>query len=183
MPRRGSRKSVSKKGSRKGSRKDSRKASRSRSRKGVKKGSKRSKKRSRKASRESADKLLHMMGGEKGKAEFVHKLSHTSVKDDKVEIHEEQIIKGDKGLLIKHYHKAGGKASKLVAVMKDDGSFSVRTMDGDKKDEKDMSKAEFLKLLGSDKHLKFALDYLKTMKGGARKRSRKSKGSKRRSRK
>ena len=168
MPRRSSRK-ASKKGSRKGSRRS--RASRSRSRKGSR--------RSRKASRASANAMmLELVGGEKGKAEFIHKLSHTSVKNDKVEVHEEYIVKGDKGLLIKHYHKSGGKASKLVAVMKDDGSFSVRTMEGDKKDEQTMSKADFLKMLAKDKNLKFALDYLKGIKGGARKRSKKSKSRK-----
>ena len=166
---------------RKGSRKISKKVSRKTSRKA----SKKSRKASRKASRTTEEQMLHMVGGDEGKAEFVHKLSSTSVKNGKVEVHEEMIVKGDKGLIIKHYHKDDKSKVKMVAKMMDNGSFSVRTMDGDKKDDKDMSKEDFLKMLAKDKNLKFAHDYLKTMKGGARRKSRKGskKASKKRSRK
>ena len=69
-------------------------------------------------------------------------------------------------------------------VKNEDGTLSVRTMDGDKTDEKTLSRDELLKMLAKDKNLKFVLDYIKTQSGGKR-RSRKGskKASKKRSKK
>ena len=185
MPRKGSRK-VSVK-ARKGSKKASRGASKSR------KGSKGSRKSSRKGSRKLSRhrSMSREAGEERGNVEYLHKQSSTDVKDGVVSVFEEYIVKGDKGLTFKLYIKTDKSKTKLVGRMNDDGSFSIKMMDGDKVDEKTMSKDEVLKMAAKDKNLKFVHDYLKSMKGGKRKASKKAskksskkvskKGSKKRS--
>ena len=119
----------------------------------------------------------------KGNLTFLHKVQTTNVHDGKVVVHEEEVIHGEKGLKIKYYHKEDNKIVKFVAVQKEDGSFIViETADGAKGEGQSMSKDDVIELLKKNKHLKFALDYVKTVKGG-RKMSRSRRGSKKGSKK
>lgn len=154
---------------RKGSRKLSKKSSRKGSRKSSRKGSRRSMK------REEGEKE------ERGNVTFMHKLSTTDVKNGVATVFEEYIVEGDKGLMFKLYVKSEKSKVKIVGRKNEDGTFSVRTMDGDKTDEQTLSKDELMKMLAKDKNLKFVLDYVKSMKGGKRKASKKA--SKKRSKK
>jgi len=119
---------------------------------------------------------------------FLHQVSNKTIHNDKKVIHEEEVVHGPKGLKFKYYHKEGDKIQKIVGVQTADGSFVVITTVGDKKDSQTLSKDEVIKMLTKEKHLKFALDYIKNLKGGrrgSRKVSRKGskKGSKKGSRK
>jgi hypothetical protein len=159
---------------RKGSRKGSRKVSRKGSKKGSRKGSRRSMKREEGAGTE-----------ERGNVKYLHKLSTTEVKDGAAVVHEELVVHGENDKLsFKYYHKDDKSKIKVVGRQNDDGTFSLRMLDGDKTDEKTVSKDELLKMLAKDKHLGFALTYIKSQKGG-KKTSRKSskKASKKRSKK
>lgn len=119
----------------------------------------------------------------KGNLTFLHKVETTNVHDGKVVVHEEEVVHGEKGLKIKYYHKENNKIDKFVAVQKEDGSFIVIvTADGQKGEGQPMSKDDVIDLLKKHKHLKFALDYVKTIKGG-RKMSRSRRGSKKGSKK
>ncbi len=159
----------------KASRKVSKKSSRKGSRKGSKKGS-------RKGSR-IMHRILSREPGEKSSVKYLHKFSHTTVQDGVASVVEEYIIHGDKGLIFKYYNKSDKSKMKIVGRQNADGSFHLRILDGDKSEEKTLSKEEVLKMLAKDKNLKFALDFLKSQKGGkkASKKSSKRKSSKRKS--
>ena|ERR1700744_3692207 len=120
---------------------------------------------------------------------YLHDVKNTSISDGKKITHEEYVIDGDKGLLIKYYHKEGDEAEKIIIARKGSG-FVMKTVKGEKKDEKDLNKEELDKELSKNKKLKFAAEYVKALQqGGIRKRSRKGskkvskKVSKKRSRK
>ena len=119
--------------------------------------------------------------GSKSTLTFMHQISQKSVVDGKVVVHEEYIADGEKGLLIKHYHKEGDNKSKFIAKTNSSGTFDVKIIENDDfKEHKDVTKAELLKMVAKDKNLEFAKEYLKKLKGGKRGSKKGSKkGSKR----
>ena len=113
----------------------------------------------------------------KGAVEYFFENTQRSTVNGVRKTREEYIIKGDKGLTIKFFSKEGDKSEKLI--IKDNGSnFDVMsTADGKQEDKKTMSKDELLKLVSKDKNLKFIADFLENMKGGSKKRVRRSRKS------
>jgi hypothetical protein len=114
---------------------------------------------------------------EQYKLKYLHKIKTEDIIDDKIVIHEENVIEGSRNILIKLYHKEGDKIQKIIIVGKDN-EFTVKIFDGSKTDEKKMNKKEVKELINSMKELEFAKSYAKTMTGG-----RKRKGSKKNSKK
>lgn len=102
----------------------------------------------------------------KGSLTFLHQVSTKNIKNGEKVIHEEEVVHGDRGLKFKYYHKEGDHIEKVTGVQKADGSFVIITVLGDKKDTQELSKEDTIKMLAKHKHLKFALDYIKAMKGG-----------------
>lgn len=103
-------------------------------------------------------------------------------------VNEQQVIVGDKGISFKYYHKKGNKKVKIIGKEQDDGSFLLITIDGDKKEQKTLSKKELIDYIKKDEQLAFALNSIKAQKGGkrgSRKGTRKAskKGSRKASRK
>lgn len=98
---------------------------------------------------------------------FLHDSKMTSIENGKKVIHEEYVIHGTKGLLIKFFHK-DEKSSIKIIVSKKEGSekYMMKMQEGDKKEEKELTKEEVMKEISKNKNLKFAVDYLKTQKGG-----------------
>ena len=126
---------------------------------------------------------------EKGNLTFLHEVRTVNIHNGSKVVHEEEVIHGSKGLKFKYYHKEGEKIEKIVGVQKEDGSFIIITTVDGQRDESSMSKEDVIKMLTKQKHLKFALDYIKTVKGGrkaskktSKKRSRRMSAGKRRSR-
>jgi hypothetical protein len=109
------------------------------------------------------------------KLNFLHDVKNRFIKDDKVQVDEEYIIDGPKGLTIKYYHKEGTEIEKITISGKDDNYKMVVISGGDKK-ETSLSKSDLAKEIGKNKKLGFAKDFLKTQKGG-RKGSKAKKGS------
>lgn len=102
----------------------------------------------------------------KSNVKYLHEVSQKTVKDGKISFHEEYIINGDKGLLIKHYHREGDDKQKFVAK-EIDGKFSVRTMkNGTEETKEGVSKEDLIKMMKKDKMLDFAIEYLKNQQGG-----------------
>lgn len=99
------------------------------------------------------------------KLTFLHDSKHTSIVNGKKEVHEEFVIHGPKGLTIKYFHKDDETSKKIIVAEKDD-KFVIVTMDGDKKEESEIAKSDLSKVLAKHKELKFAVDYVKKMKGG-----------------
>ena len=97
----------------------------------------------------------------KGSLTFLHKKVEQSVKDGNANTYEESIIDGQKGLSIKYFSKSGDKVDKVIIYGKDN-AFKMKSADG----EKDLTKADLLKELNSNKKLKFAVEYAKSQKGG-----------------
>jgi len=99
------------------------------------------------------------------KLNFLHDVKNRFIKDDKVQVDEEYIIDGPKGLTIKYYHKEGTEIEKVTISGKDDNYRMVVISGGDKK-ESTLSKSDLVKEIGKNKKLGFAKDFLKTQKGG-----------------
>lgn len=111
---------------------------------------------------------------------YLHKITNQSIKDGEKTTYEEMIIEGPKGITIKMYSKDKNGIEKIVINGKDD-KFVMKTIENDKKDEKELSKDELITELKKNKKLKFAADFAKTQKGGALlkgSKSRSKKGSK-----
>ena len=120
----------------------------------------------------------------KGTLKFLHQVSNKSIENGKKVIHEEEVAHGDRGISFKYYHKEGDKIEKIRGIPKDDGTFIIITGEKENKKDETMSKEDVIKMLTKMKHLKFALDYIKTAKGGKRgSRKGSKKGSKKGSRK
>lgn len=98
---------------------------------------------------------------------FLHDSKMTSIENGKKVIHEEYVIHGTKGLLVKFFHK-DEKSSVKIIISKKDGSekYMMKIQEGDKKEEKELTKEEVMKEIAKNKNLKFAADYLKSQKGG-----------------
>jgi hypothetical protein len=96
---------------------------------------------------------------------YLHKVKTEDIIDNKIVIHEENVIEGSRNILVKLYHKENDKIKKIIIVGKED-EFVVKITDGDKTDEKKMNKKEVKELINSMSELEFAKPYAKTMKGG-----------------
>jgi hypothetical protein len=128
----------------------------------------------------------------KEKYTFLHEINQKKIDGDKIEVHEENIIKGSRGLSFKYYHKDNNQKVKIQGRQNDDGTWDLITIMDDKREEKKkLSKNDLMKEIEKYKYLKFVSDYLKTQKAGRRstrksssKKTLKSsrKGSRRRSR-
>jgi hypothetical protein len=92
---------------------------------------------------------------------YLYQNTQKSVKDGKVEVLDEMIVDGPRGLKINYYKKSGNSVEKIVIYNKGD-SFIMKSADG----EKTLSKSKVIDELESNKKLKFAVNYVKTMKGG-----------------
>ena len=92
---------------------------------------------------------------------YLYQNTQKSVKDGKVEVLEEIVIDGPRGLKINYYMKSGNTVEKIVIFGKDD-SFKMKSIDG----EKTLSKTELLNEIKSNKKLKFASEFAKNQKGG-----------------
>lgn len=106
---------------------------------------------------------------------FIHQKLEKTLNDGKKTNHEEEVFHGSKGLTIKYFHKEDDKSTK-ISVYEKDGKYFMKTAvkkDKDsepKKEEVEILKADLAKELAKHKELKFALDYIKTQKGGASKK-------------
>jgi hypothetical protein len=117
------------------------------------------------------------------KQSFPHKINNISVLDGKKIIHEEEVTETDNGMIkFKFYHKENDKIYKISGIEKENNTFIIIITDQGKKDTETLSREEVLKKFGKNKDLKFAIDYIKDMKGG-RRASRLIHETKRRSRK
>ncbi len=121
----------------------------------------------------------------KSKLIFLHKIESKDIEGGKAVTREEYVVHGPKGLAFKYYYKDDKTIEKFSGKQNPDGDFTVNTTVGDKKETRTLSKEQLLNEISKVKHLKFIVDYLKSQKGGARKKvTRKSKkGSKKGSRK
>lgn len=96
---------------------------------------------------------------------YLHKVFNQSLKDGVVTTYEEIIIEGPKGITVKYYSKDGKNEEKITIFGKDD-KFKMTIKEGDKKEEKTLTKEELMSELKKNKKLKFAADFTKTQKGG-----------------
>lgn len=110
------------------------------------------------------------------KLNFLHEVKNRSIKDDKVQVHEETIIDGPKGVTIKYYHKEGTDIEKISISGKDD-SYKMVVISGGNKTEHTLSKSDVAKEIAKNKKLGFAKDFSKAQKGG-KKGSKSKKASK-----
>ncbi len=107
---------------------------------------------------------------------FIHQKLEKTLNDGKKTNHEEEVFHGSKGLTIKYFHKEDDTSTK-ISVYEKDGKYFMKTAikkDKDaepKKEEVEIPKSDLSKELAKHKELKFALDYVKTQKGGASKKS------------
>lgn len=108
----------------------------------------------------------------KGSIKMLYKNDQMSIKNGKKEVNEEYLIHGEKGLKIKFYRQVDDKKEKVTILSKDD-KFFVKTESNGKVQEEILSKDELLKKVEKNKDLSFAIEHLKTMKGGKRKGSKK----------
>ena len=100
---------------------------------------------------------------EKGNLNYLFKNFQQTVKDGKATTFEEIVLDGPRGISIKYYSKSGSEVEKIVIYGKDD-EYKMKTSDG----EKVLTKSELVAELKSNKKLKFAADFAKTLKGGSR---------------
>lgn len=112
----------------------------------------------------------------KSDIKYLHRSSYTHVEDGKVEVLDEQIIHGTKGLTFKLYKKSEGKVEKYTGFKNSDGTYTLKHKKGDKEETKTLTKEELVKELKGEKALAFVIDYIKKAKElkGGRRTSRKS---------
>ena len=108
--------------------------------------------------------------------QFLYEKTNKSIKDGKKIIHEESIVSGDKGLIIKYFHKEDENVEKIT-IRQENGKFKIVRMSDGKSEEEILAKNDLIDRLTKIKYLKFALDYLKEMKGGQGRQRRSSKKS------
>jgi len=98
---------------------------------------------------------------------FLHDQRSKSISNGKKLVTEEYIIHGDKGLLIKYYHKDGDNTEKIIITKKGD-NYLLKTDINGTKEEKELSKDAIVKEINKNKNLTFALQYVKSQAGGKR---------------
>lgn len=122
----------------------------------------------------------------RGKLSYLWNVRQETLVNGEREQLEELIVEGDEGVTIKYFHKNSSGMEK-IHIKKQGDNYVMKTQTGDQKDEKTLSKEEFLKELSKNKKLKFASQFAKTQTGssllfgGAKKGSKK--GSKKSSKK
>lgn len=112
---------------------------------------------------------------------FLHDQRSKSISNGKKLVTEEYIIHGDKGLLIKYYHKDGDNTEKIIITKKGD-NYLLKTDVNGTKEEKELSKDAIIKEITKNKNLTFALQYVKSQSQSGGKRGSRS-GSRKGSRK
>jgi hypothetical protein len=108
------------------------------------------------------------------KLDYLHLVTNKSIKDGQVIITEEAVIHGKKGLSFKYYHKDPKSKLKVSGKQNETGDFVMTTTEGTDQKSETLTKDELLKKLAKKKYLSFVVDYIKTLKGGAKKSSRKT---------
>ena len=116
----------------------------------------------------------------KSNIKYLHEVKTKQVKDGVVEVHEEFVIDGDKGLTINYYHKDSAGIEKINIKGSGD-QFVMKVIVGEQKEEKNLSRAELVKEVGKNKKLSFAKDHVS--KAQSRSHSRPKSGSKKGSKK
>ena len=106
--------------------------------------------------------------GRRSEINFLHDKRNVSISNGLKIVHEEYIIDGEKGLMIKFYHKEGDNFNKVTVKALGDGNYKfISSRNDEDKREETLSKKDLLEELKKSKMLKFALDYLDKQKGGA----------------
>jgi hypothetical protein len=100
----------------------------------------------------------------KEKLNFLHEVKNKSIVNDQVVVHEEYIIEGVKGTMIKYFHKDKSGSEKIVISGKDDSFKMKTTVDKNEPVEKVLSKSDFVKELSKNSKFAFAKDFAKTQK-------------------
>ena len=106
----------------------------------------------------------------KNKPDYVHNVMTKNVNNGNVIIHEEMIIKGDKGIRFKYYHKENDKIEKISGGSQDGKNYNLSIKIDNETDKKeDLTKEDLLKHLSKYKQLKFLSDFFKSksQKGGS----------------
>jgi len=118
--------------------------------------------------------------GSRGSLIYYHHKLSSELKNGKSVTVEEEIKHGDKGIFFKYYYKDEKNKTKMMGIENAEGKFLfIKVSDEDRKEET-IERKELLKELGKYPELKFALKYVESQKGGARKGSKRGskKGSK-----
>ena len=105
---------------------------------------------------------------------YLHKVHTAELKAGKMVKVEEELRDGPRGVSFKLFKKTGDKTEKYVAKQKEDGTFELYIVVGDKKDSQTLSKADLIKEIKKIKGLEFAIKYLASAKAVARQRARSS---------
>ena len=84
---------------------------------------------------------------------YLHKVINQSVKNGEAVTYEETIKDGPKGITVIYFSKSKSGVEKISITGKDD-KFLMKTIDGDKKDEKHINKKELLEELKKNKKLR-----------------------------
>ena len=120
-----------------------------------------------------------MSKDKKVEIKFLHDKRDVSIVNGKKIVHEEYIILGPKGLTVKFYHKEGDQSEKYIIKAVEGDKFKFISMKNDEeKKEEVFTKEDLLDEIKKHKLLKFALDFIKTQKGGAKVKSTSKKSSK-----
>jgi hypothetical protein len=108
----------------------------------------------------------------------LHDYRNLSIKKGKKILDEEYVIKGEKGLKIKYFHKDDKESEKIVITGKD-GNYKMKSVINGETTERDLDEKDLEKELKTSK-LKFAKEQLK---GGARSKEDDLVGGRKRSKK
>lgn len=87
-------------------------------------------------------------------------------KGDTIVSHTEDIIDGEKGTMIKFYKGSKDGKKKIVITRKGTDKFVLKSTINGVQDSKEMTPAELLSEVKKDSDLKFAEEFLKSVKGG-----------------
>jgi hypothetical protein len=103
----------------------------------------------------------------KSDIKFLHDKRNVSISNGHKIVHEEYVIDGSKGVMIKFYHKEGDEFNKVTIKALEDGTYRfISSSNNEDKREEIMSKKDLLKELNKSKMMKFAVEYLEKQKGG-----------------
>jgi hypothetical protein len=132
---------------------------------GSKKGSKKS---SRKGSRKGSLKRDNKPGEKKTSSiEYLHNIVNKSIKGGKINVMEEKIITGSKGITVVFYSRSDDKSEKVIITGQGD-KFTMKVFkDGKPGETTELNYTGFKKALKDNKNLGFASKYFDSVKGGA----------------
>ncbi len=100
------------------------------------------------------------------KLKYLHKVVNQSLREGVASTYEEFITESERGIKIKVYSKDKNGVDKITIFGKDN-SFSYKSQEGDKTDERTLTYDDLVSELKKNKKLKFAADFVKTQKGSA----------------